>query len=217
MVDMAHIAGLVATGVHPSPFPYADIVTTTTHKTLRGPRGAIIFGRAYLMPAINKSVFPGMQGGPHNNQTLAIGVALEEANNDSFKSYAQEVVANAQTLSKELANRGFDIVSGGTDNHLFLIDLSAKNISGKEAEEILYSAGIIANRNTVPNDPRKPQDPSGIRMGTPAVTTRGFGKKEMQTIATWVRDALDDPSTKNIARIHKEVLALTSQFPPPGF
>ncbi len=205
MADIAHIAGLVATGVHPSPFPHSDIVTTTTHKTLRGPRGALIFARKELMPKINKSVFPGMQGGPHNNQTLAIGVALYEAQKKSFITYTKNVVKNAKTLASELEKRGFKIVSGGTDNHLFLLDLKNNKLSGGDAEQILYAVGIIANRNSVPDDPRKPFDPSGIRIGTPAITTRGLGEKEVKKIAEWIADVLENPTEKNKKRIKKEV------------
>lgn len=217
MADIAHIAGLVAGGVHPSPFPYCDVVTTTTHKTLRGPRGALIFARKELMPTINKAVFPGMQGGPHNNQTLAIAVAFGEILKPTFKAYAKQTIKNANALAKELKKRNFALVSGGTQNHLMLVDMQNKNISGGEAQKILYSAGIIANRNAVPNDPRKPMDPSGIRFGTPALTTRGFKEKEMLKVAQWIDEAINDPSVKNYARIKKEVVALCKKFPPPGF
>ena len=212
LADVAHIAGLIAGGMHPSPFPYADIVTTTTHKTLRGPRGALIFGKSKLMTAINKSVFPGMQGGPHNNQTLAIGVALGEASTPSFKSYVKRIVENANVLAEELLAHGFHIVSGGTDNHLFLLDLRSHTLSGKEAEELLYKAGIVANRNTVPEDPRGPFDPSGIRMGTPAITTLGFREKDMRTLAQWIVDVLDYPSGENIPRVKKEIQTHMKQY-----
>ncbi|MBI2462864.1 MAG: serine hydroxymethyltransferase [Candidatus Spechtbacteria bacterium] len=217
MADIAHIAGLVAGGVHPSPFPYCDVVTTTTHKTLRGPRGAMIFARKELMPAINKAVFPGMQGGPHNNNTLAIGVAFGEIMKPAFKTYAKQIVKNASVLAKELKKRNFTLVSGGTQNHLMLIDLQTKSVSGNEAQKILYSAGIIANRNSIPNDPRKPFDPSGIRMGTPALTTRGFKEKEILLVAQWIDEAISDPTAKNCARIKKRVQTLCKKFPPPGF
>ncbi len=186
MVDMSHIAGLVAGGAHPSPFPYADIVTTTTHKTLRGPRGAMIFvkkdGRE-LAAKIDKAVFPGMQGGPHENAIAAVAVTLHEAMQPAFKKYAAQVVKNASALSGELKTLGWRIVSGGTDNHLMLVDTWANGISGKEASVRLEAAGIIVNMNTIPNDMRKPMDPSGIRIGTPAETTRGKKEKDMIALA----------------------------------
>lgn len=209
MADIAHIAGLVAGGAHPSPFPYCDIVTTTTHKTLRGPRGAIIFAKNDLMPAINKSIFPGLQGGPHNHQTLAIAQAFIEAQTPTFKTYAKQVVKNAKILAEELQKRDFKIISGGTDNHLFLLDLTNKSVSGGEAEKLLEKNGITANRNTIPNDPRKPFDPSGIRIGTPAVTTRGMKEKEMALIAQLIDYVLSD---KNVSREAKE---LALRFPIP--
>lgn len=185
MVDMAHIAGLIAGGVHPTPFPYADVVTTTTHKTLRGPRGALIFSRQELAQKIDRAVFPGLQGGPHDNQTAAIAVALKEAISPQFKSYAKQVVKNAKTLAEELKKSGLKIISGGTDNHLFIVDTWAdgKGISGGEAEKRLEKAGIIVSKSTIPYDIRKPFDPSGIRIGAPAVTTQGMKKKEMKKIA----------------------------------
>ncbi len=188
--DIAHIAGLIAGNVLSSPFPYCDIVTTTTHKTLRGPRGAIIFMRKILSKEINKAVFPGLQGGPHNHQTAAIAVALREANTKSFKKYAKQVVLNAKALAKHLKNYGFTLVTGGTDNHLILIDLRKINISGKEAEEILYQAGIMVNRNIIPNDSNLPYRPSGIRIGTAAITTLGLKEKEMEKIAKWIKKIL---------------------------
>ena len=183
MADISHIAGLISTGLHPTPFPYADIVTTTTHKTLRGPRGAIIFSKnKELAEKIDKAVFPGLQGGPHNNVIAAIGIAFEEALKPSFKKYQKQVVKNARVLADELKKYGFNLVSGGTDNHLILIDLKNKNITGIEAEKKLEKAGIIANRNTVSGD-ESPFKPSGIRMGTPAVTTQGMKEKDMIKIA----------------------------------
>lgn len=217
MADIAHIAGLVAGGVHPSPFQHCDVVTTTTHKTLRGPRGALIFARKEYMPAINKAVFPGMQGGPHNNQTLAIAVALGEAMKPAFRSYTKQIVRNARVLAEELKKRGFVIVSGGTENHLFLLDLRDKNMSGGDAERLLYGAGIIANRNAIPNDPRKPFDPSGVRIGTPAATTRGFKEREMKLIAEWIASALENPDPARAKHIKKDVRALCQKFLPPGF
>ncbi len=183
MVDMAHIAGLVATGLHPSPFLSADVVTTTTHKTLRGPRSAIIFCKKELAQQIDKAVFPGLQGGPHINQIAAVAVALREAASPSFKKYIRQVVKNARVLAEELKKKGWRIVSGGTDNHLFLVDTWAREIGGKEAGERLEKRGIIVNKNMIPLDRRTPSDPSGIRLGTPAVTTLGMKEKGMKKIA----------------------------------
>ena len=183
MVDMSHIAGLVAGGAHPSPFKYADVVTATTHKTLRGPRGAIIFCRKELAEKIDRAVFPGLQGGPHNNQIAAIAAALKEAMRPSFKKYAKQVVKNTKILANELKKKGWEIISGGTDTHLFLMDTWSRGISGKEASEKLEKAGIIVNKNTIPFDTRKPYDPSGIRLGTPTVTTLGMKEKDMKKIA----------------------------------
>lgn len=190
MVDMSHFAGLVAGGVYPSPFTYADVVTTTTHKTLRGPRAALIFSRQKYTSAIDKTVFPGFQGGPHANQIAAVGVALYEAMRPSFKKYARQIVKNAKTLAAELKKLGWRIVSGGTDTHLILIDTMANGISGKTASEKLEKAGIIVNKNTIPFDPRPPMDPSGIRIGTPAVTTRGMKEKDMKRIARLISKTL---------------------------
>lgn len=186
MVDMSHIAGLVAGGAHPSPFPYADIVTTTTHKTLRGPRGAMIFVKKderELGAKIDKAIFPGMQGGPHENAIAGVAVALAEAMTPKFKTYAAQVVKNAATLAEELKTLGWRVVTGGTDNHLMLVDTWANGISGKEASERLEAAGIIVNMNTIPFDTRKPMDPSGIRLGTAAETTRGAKEKDMKNLA----------------------------------
>ncbi len=183
MADISHIAGLVAGGVHPSPFPYADIVTTTTHKTLRGPRGAIIISKKELSDAIDKSVFPGLQGGPQLHTIAAIGVALEEALQPSFKKYAKQVVVNASALAEELKRIGFKVISGGTDNHLMLVDVTPLGLTGKQAGERLERTGIIVNKNMIPYDTRKPWDPSGIRLGTPAVTTQGMKEKDMVVIA----------------------------------
>lgn len=186
MVDMSHVAGLVAGGVYPSPFPYADIVTTTTHKTLRGPRGALIFVKKdtrELGKKIDKAVFPGLQGGPHMNQTAAIAVALKEASSSAFKKYAQHVVKNAQALAGELSRLGWRIVSGGTDSHLVLVDVTSGGVGGKEASDILEKAGIIVNKNAIPFDTRPPVDPSGIRLGTAGETTKGKGEKDMRRIA----------------------------------
>lgn len=225
MADVAHIAGLIAGGVHPSPFPYCDIVTTTTHKTLRGPRGALIFARKDILPdgkkslyqLINSAVFPGLQGGPHNHQTMAIAVCLKEASTAQFKEYVQKIIDNAKVLAAELQKLGFVIVSGGTDNHLMLVDLRPFKVNGEEASEWLYQAGIVTNKNTIPNDPLPPTKASGIRLGTPAVTTRGMGPREMRLFAKWIHDVITDPSQKNISNIKKQVLALCKKFPPPGF
>ncbi len=217
LVDMAHFAGLVAGGAHPSPFPYADVVTTTTHKTLRGPRGAIILCKEIHAKAIDKAVFPGLQGGPHNATTAGIAVALAEALKPEFKEYARKTVENAQALAKALTARGFNLVSGGTDNHLMLIDLNNKGIPGKPYAVALEKAGIILNYNTVPGETRKASDPSGIRLGTPSVTSRGFGIAEMEKIAEWMDKAVscceDDAK---LAEIAKEVEALCAKFSVPG-
>ncbi len=202
LADIAHLAGLAAAGAHPSPFPYADVVTTTTHKTLRGPRGALIFSRNDQMKrtltgkeisiaaAIDKAVFPGIQGGPHDNQTAAIAVALGEAATPGFKKYGHQVVKNAKALAHELTKLGFMLVSGGTDNHLILIDLTNIGLSGREAQDRLEGSNIVVNRNTVPYDVRSPFDPSGIRIGTPTLTTRGMKEKEMKIVAGFYRDVL---------------------------
>ncbi len=184
--DMAHIAGLVAGGVHPSPVPHSHVVTTTTHKTLRGPRGGMALMAKGFVRKVNKGIFPGLQGGPHNHTTAAIAVALKEASQDSFKLYAQQIVKNAKVLSEELINHGFNLVTNGTDNHLILIDLTNKNISGKELSVALNKVHIVTNANSVPFDKRSPMDPSGIRIGTPAVTTKGMKETEMKEIAKWI-------------------------------
>ncbi|MEK7659431.1 MAG: serine hydroxymethyltransferase [Patescibacteria group bacterium] len=190
MADVSHIAGLIASGVHPSPFPYADIVMTTTQKTLRGPRGAIIISRKKLSDVIGKAVFPGLQGGPHLNVIAAIGIALEEALGPDFKEYTKQVVKNAKVLAEELKKQGFKIISGGTDNHMVLIDVAPLGLTGKEAGEKLEKNGIIVNKNMIPFDPRKPWDPSGIRLGTPAETTRGAKEKDMIKIAKQIAEIL---------------------------
>ena len=190
MADISHIAGLVAGGVHPSPFPYADIVMTTTQKTLRGPRGAIIISKKEFSDAIDKAVFPGLQGGPHLNVIGAMGICLEEASKPAFKKYAAQVVKNAKVLADELKNYGFKVITGGTDNHIILIDVTPLGLTGKQAGEKLEKHGIIVNKNMIPFDTRKPWDPSGIRLGTPAVTTRGMKKKDMIRIAKKIADIL---------------------------
>lgn len=217
MVDMAHFAGLVAGGVHPSPIPYADVVTTTTHKSLRGPRGAMILCKEKYAQAIDKAVFPGVQGGPHDNTTAAIAVALKEANSDSFRQYAAQVVKNAKTLADSLMAKGFTLITNGTDNHLMLVDLTNKNISGKKAAKALDKAGIVINYNAIPFDKRKPFDPSGIRMGTPALTSRGFKEKEMLVVSDFIDEVIADPENEgHLLRIAKDVKALCRNFPAPG-
>ncbi|MGW1223971.1 serine hydroxymethyltransferase [Streptomyces sp. NPDC002530] len=219
VADIAHIAGLIAGGAHPSPAPHVDVVSTTTHKTLRGPRGAMLLSRAEHARALDRAVFPGLQGGPHNQTTAAIGVALNEAATPAFCSYAHAVVANARTLGEELAARGFDLVSGGTDNHLLLIDLTTKDVPGKVAAKALDRAGIVVNYNTVPYDPRKPFDPSGIRIGTPALTSRGIPASDMPTVATWIDRAVTAARTGDettLTAIRAEVKDLMDAYPAPG-
>ena len=212
MVDMAHIAGLVAAGLHESPVPYADVVTTTTHKTLRGPRGGLILCKEELAAKIDKAVFPGTQGGPLMHIIAAKAVAFGEALKPEFKEYQKQIVKNAYTLSESLKKEGFKIVSGGTDNHLMLIDLRPFNITGKEMEKRLDEVHITVNKNAIPNDPEKPFITSGIRVGTPAVTTRGFKEEEMKKIATWMREiATDFDNVKD--RITAEVIALCEKHP----
>jgi glycine hydroxymethyltransferase len=216
-VDMAHFAGLVAGGVHPNPVPYADVVTTTTHKTLRGPRGALILCKEQHAKAIDKAVFPGLQGGPHNATTAGIAVALGEALKPSFKDYAKKIVENAKCLASELVSHGFNLVSGGTDNHLMLIDLSNKSVTGKIAAVALEKAGIVLNYNTVPGETRKASDPSGIRLGTPSVTSRGFGIAEMKKIAFWMNEAINNVNDDAVlSKIASEVAELCKGFPVPG-
>ncbi len=214
MADIAHIAGLVAAKIHPSPFPYADIVTTTTHKTLRGPRGAIIFARTKYAEAVNKAVFPGLQGGPHDHVIAAMAVALAEALKPSFKKYAQQVVKNAKTLAKTLMENGLKIISNGTDTHLLLIDLIQTGIFGKEAEKRLEEVGIYVNRNTIPYDLRLPFDPSGLRLGAPALTSRGMKEKEMKMIGEIIANIIFNPKSLKIKRqSHQIVKDLTKRFP----
>ena len=212
MVDMAHIAGLVAAGMHPSPVPYADVVTTTTHKTLRGPRGGMILCREQYAKQIDKAVFPGTQGGPLMHIIAAKAVALGEALTPEFKEYQQNIVKNAATLAEALKAEGFDIVSDGTDNHLILLDLRSMGITGKDLEHKLDEVHITANKNAIPNDPESPFVTSGIRLGTPAVTSRGFGEAEMRQIARWIKEvATDFEASKD--RISAEVQALCEKFP----
>jgi glycine hydroxymethyltransferase len=217
IADIAHIAGLVAGGVHPSPVGIADVVTTTTHKTLRGPRGGMIMAKKEHAAAIDKAVFPGLQGGPHNHTTAAIAVAAQEASLPAFKVYARQVVDNCKVLAKSLLDRGYSLVSGGTDNHLILVDLTPQGVSGKLAAKALDRAGLVLNYNSVPFDPRKPFDPSGVRLGTPSVTSRGMGEAEMRQIADWIDRVVkkhDDQATSDAVR--KEVEDLCAKFPAPG-
>jgi glycine hydroxymethyltransferase len=217
MADISHIAGLIVAGAHPDAVPYADVVTTTTHKTLRGPRGAMILCRQELAEKIDKAVFPGLQGGPHNHTTAAIGVALKEAATPAFKEYAHQVVRNAKAMAAELMSRGFDLVSAGTDNHLILIDVTNKKVIGKKAAKALDAAGIVTNYNTVPFDPRKPFSPSGIRLGTPSVTSRGMGENEMRQIARWIDQAVSQCNDQAaLERIANEVREMCRSFPAPG-
>ncbi|GAA3231880.1 serine hydroxymethyltransferase [Actinocorallia longicatena] len=218
VADIAHIAGLIAGGAHPSPVGHADVMTTTTHKTLRGPRGAMIMTTAEHASAIDKAVFPGLQGGPHNHTTAAIAVALKEASTEAFAAYAHQIVANAKALAEALTARGFDLVSGGTDNHLILIDLTGKKVAGKPAAQALDRAGIELNYNTVPFDPRKPFDPSGLRLGTAAITTRGLTETHMPQLAAWIDEAVaaaDAP--ERLDRIAADIAALLDGFPMPGY
>jgi glycine hydroxymethyltransferase len=220
VADIAHIAGLIAGGAHPSPVGHAEVITTTTHKTLRGPRGAMIMSTAERASAVDKAVFPGLQGGPHNHTTAGIAVALKEAAQPEFRAYAAQIVANAKALAAALTERGFDLISGGTDNHLILVDLTGKGIGGKPAAKALDRAGIELNYNTVPYDTRKPFDPSGIRLGTPALTTRGLTEQHMPQVAAWMDEAVtaalkDDEAA--LERIAGEVRDLLENFPMPGY
>lgn len=225
VADMAHIAGLVAAGVHPNPVPHVDVVTSTTHKTLRGPRGGMILCRQQYADAIDKAVFPGLQGGPHNHTTAALAVALKEAATDEFKVYAQAIVDNARVLGEELAAYGFKLASGGTDNHLLLVDATSRGVVGHNMAKSLDAAGIVCNYNLVPGDTRPAMRPSGIRMGTAAVTSRGFGAEEMKQLAAWIdrvattrADENSDKATRvQVNReIAAEVRALCDRFPAPG-
>ena len=213
LVDMAHFAGLVAGGVYPSPVPHAQVVTSTTHKTLRGPRAGLILCTLEHAKAIDKSVFPGTQGGPLQHVIAAKAVSFGEALTQDFKVYARQVVENAQTLADALTERGFAIVSGGTDSHLMLVDLRPKDLTGKAAEKVLGQAGITVNKNTIPDDPQSPFVTSGIRLGTPAVTTRGMGVPEMRQVAALIDRALTDPDEATLAQVRGEVEELTSAFP----
>jgi glycine hydroxymethyltransferase len=220
VADIAHIAGLIAGGAHPSPVGHAGVITTTTHKTLRGPRGAMILSDASHAKDLDRAVFPGLQGGPHNHTTAAIAVALHEAGRPEFREYAVQVVRNAQVLAASLTERGYTLVSGGTDNHLILADLTSQGIGGKPAAKALDRAGLELNYNTVPFDKRKPFDPSGIRLGSPAITTRGLREEHMPAIAAWMDEAItaatkDDETV--IGRIAAEIREFLAGFPMPGW
>ncbi len=230
LADMSHVAGLVAGGVHPNPVGVADVVTTTTHKTLRGPRGAIIMAngnpstplkktertKENIPTLIDRAIIPGLQGGPHNHQTAAIAVALKEASQPEFKDYAKQVVANAKVLAEELISKEYQLVTGGTETHLLLINLGNKNITGKQGESALGKAGITVNKNTIPHDPRKPFDPSGIRLGTPALTTRGMKEDEMRLVAGFIDRALSNiENEEELSKIEEEVKEMCKSFPLP--
>jgi glycine hydroxymethyltransferase len=217
VADIAHIAGLVAGGAHPSPVAVADVVSTTTHKTLRGPRGGMLMCKAAHQKAIDRSVFPGLQGGPHNHTTAGIAVALREAAAETFKTYAAQIVTNAKALAAAMVEHGFTLITGGTDNHLILADLTSKNIPGKVAAKALDVAGIELNYNSIPFDPRKPFDPSGIRIGTAAVSSRGMKEPEMKQIAAWMTQVVAAPADAAVhAKIAGEVRELCAKFPAPG-
>ncbi|MCR4943643.1 MAG: serine hydroxymethyltransferase, partial [Clostridium sp.] len=212
MVDMAHIAGLVAGGVHPSPVPYADFVTTTTHKTLRGPRGGLIICKEKFAKDLDKNIFPGMQGGPLMHVIAGKAVCLKEALDPSFKEYAAQVVKNCKALADELVNRGFKLVSNGTDNHLILVDLNNKDVTGKEAEQLLDSIGVTLNKNTVPNETRSPFVTSGVRIGTAAVTTRGFKEEDMKVVAEIIDEAIQNKDG-DLTALREKVVALSEKHP----
>lgn len=216
--DISHITGLIVGGVHPSPFPMADTGITTSHKSLRGPRGAMIMSKAQYAEQIDKAIMPGLQGGPHNNTTAAIAVALEEASKPEFKTYAEQIVKNAKTLADSLNSHGFRLVSGGTDNHLILFETQrTKNIGGREAAKALDKAGMETNCNTVPFDPNPPFKPSGVRIGTPAITSRGMKEAEMKKIGDWMNEAIENAGDEAVlSRIKGEVKELCKDFPCPG-
>jgi glycine hydroxymethyltransferase len=231
VADISHIAGMIVADAHPSPVGFADVIMTTTHKTLRGPRGAMILcngnpsnplkkverTRENLPTLIDRAIIPGLQGGPHNHQTAAIAVALHEAAKPEFKVYGKQIVKNAKRLADRLMTKDYQLVTGGTDNHLLLIDMTNKGIKGADAETALGKAGITVNKNTVPYDPRPPFDPSGIRLGTPALTTRGLKEKEMDQVAEWIDAALRSASDeKKLAKIRREILEFTKSYPLPG-
>ncbi len=220
VADIAHICGLVAGGAHPSPVGHAGVISTTTHKTLRGPRGAMLMSDEEHAKKLDRAVFPGLQGGPHNHTTAAIAVALKEAATEDFKAYAKQIVANAKALAQALLDRGFELVSGGTDNHLILADLTNKAIGGKPAAQALDRAGIELNYNTVPYDPRKPFDPSGIRLGTSSITTRGLTEQHMPQIAAWMDEVIAAAGSGDesvVGRVKSEIRDFVAPFPIPGY
>ena len=214
--DIAHIAGLVVAGIHKSPVPYADVVSTTTHKTLRGPRGGMLLCKEEHAKKVDKAVFPGLQGGPHMHTMTAIAVAMAEADTPEFVAYAQQIIKNAKALAEKLLEYGFDLVTGGTDNHLILIDLRNKNIPGKKLAKALDRARIVTNYNTIPGDPAPPMNPNGLRIGTPAITTRGFKQEQAEQIADFIKTVAENIDNESvIEQVGKEVLLLCSQFPVP--
>jgi glycine hydroxymethyltransferase len=217
MFDMAHIAGLIAGKALPNPVPYFDIVTTTTHKTLRGPRGGMILCKKEFAKAIDKACFPGFQGGPHMNNIAAKAVAFGEAQKPSFRIYAKQVLKNAKILERELKKYGFRLAFGETENHMVLVDVfGSKGVTGKEAEEVLDKIGITINKNMIPDDPRGPVDPSGVRIGVPAITTRGMKEKEVKRIAGWINEAIESRNNKKILEgLHREVKKMCKKFPLP--
>lgn len=217
VADIAHVSGLVAAGLYPSPVPLADVVTSTTHKTFRGPRGGMILCKEAVAAKIDRAVFPGLQGGPHNNTTAGIAIAAKEAQTEEFKQYAQRILDNAKALGEELASRGYRLVTGGTDTHMLVVDVTPKGISGRQASQALDRAGIVCNFNAIPYDPRKPFDPSGIRIGTAAISSRGIKAEEMGKLAGWIDKVLhniDDESV--IDNVRQEVKAFASSYPAPG-
>lgn len=217
MADISHIAGLVAAGVHPSPFGLAEVVTTTTHKTLRGPRSAVIFCQEKYAKAIDKAVFPGLQGGPHDHVTAAKAICFKEAMTDDFKEYAKQIIKNSQQLAASLTERGYRVVAGGSDNHLLLVDLRPVNVSGKEAQEVLDTVNITLNKNTIPYDPNPPMTPSGVRLGTPAITSRGMKESDMVKVADFMDRAIRSRNDeKQLQAIRQEVIDFASSFPLPG-
>ncbi len=217
LADIAHISGLVVGGAHPSPVPHADVVSTTTHKTLRGPRGGLLLCREGLADDIDRAVFPGLQGGPHNHTTAALAVALQEAAQPAFQDYAAQVVKNAKALAEGLMSRGFKLITGGTDNHLILIDATSVGTRGRKLAKVLDRCGIVCNMNTIPFDPRKPFDPSGIRIGTPAITSRGMKEKDMEVLAGWIGRAVEVLKDREAqAAVAAEVAEYCKAFPAPG-
>ena len=217
LADTSHITGLIIAGVHPDPIPFCDVMMTTTHKTLRGPRGAMILCKEKYAKDIDRAVFPALQGGPHNHTTAGIAVALHEAAKPEFKKYGEQIVKNAKVLAEELLKYNFDLISGGTDNHLILIDMTTKDISGKEMSLALDKAGIVCNCNTIPYDKRKPFDPSGIRIGTPALTSRGMKEEEMKQVSRWINKVAENlKDEQTLERISVEVKELCDGFPAPG-